>query len=157
MDIYLLRPSLTENVSPAVADTQAFLSLGGRQLVRAIGNKLRLTCEPSIDRVITTATPAAVQTAELFADRLDYVGIIEVFPSLAAGIPPQIAASLVLTHGSSVVIVADEPALSTLGAFFAGRPTFPLLQHAQVSVISDRKPTWYMRADTLCRSPLLVA
>jgi phosphohistidine phosphatase SixA len=155
--IYLLRSSLCVDDSPAVPEAHRFLSLEGRQLVRAIGNKIRLTEEPSFDAFLTSPVPAAVQTAELFADRVDYVGTIDVLPSLAATVPPQFAAPIVLARGATVAVVADEPFLSSLGAFLIGRTTFPPPLHAQVSVIEDRKPAWCLRPGELTRSLLLVA
>ncbi|AKU98872.1 hypothetical protein AKJ09_05536 [Labilithrix luteola] len=161
MEIFLLRTSLTaddsRSASSATNESHRYLSLEGRQLVRAIGNKLRLSDEPNFDRIMTAPNPAAVQTSELFADRVDYVGAIEVLPSLATGVPPQVAAPLVLSRGNTVLVVADEPVLSTLGAFLIGRTTFPPLVHAQVSVIRDRQPAWFLRPGEIGRAPLLVA
>jgi len=148
VDIFLLRSSLAEGGS---------LSLDGRRLVRALGNKLRLTEEPSFDRMITSPVPAAVQTAELFADRVDYTGVVEVLPSLSGNAPPQVVAPILLAHGTSIVVVGDEPELSALGAFLIGRPTFPQLVHSQVSVIHDRQPAWRLRPGDPERLSLLVA
>ncbi len=157
VEVFLLRSSIVADDPPSVADHHRFLSLEGRQRVRAIGNKLRLTEEPSFDRIVTSPMPAATQTAELFADRVDYVGVIEVIPSLSNEVPPQVVAPLLLDRGTCIVVVADEPFLSSLGAFLIGRPTFPPLLHAQVSVIRDRKPAWCLRPGELGRSLLLVA
>lgn len=116
-----------------------------------------MTEEPNYDRILVSPLAAAVQTAELFADRVDYVGAIEVLPGLAGNVPPQVIAPLLLERGASIVVVADEPELSALGAFLVGRPTFPPLLHAQVSVIRDRKPAWCLRPGDMARSLLLVA
>jgi phosphohistidine phosphatase SixA len=148
VDIFLLRSSIAEGGA---------LSLEGRQIVRALGNKLRLSDEPSFDRMLTSPVPAAVQTAELFADRLDYVGVIELLPSLSGNAPPQVIAPLLLARGTSIVVVGDEPELSALGAFLIGRPTFPPLVHAQVSLIRERKPEWFLRPGEMERRVLLVA
>jgi phosphohistidine phosphatase len=157
VQIYLLRSSLGMDDAATLAEAHRHLSLAGRQLVRAIGNKIRLDEAPTFDRIVTSPLPAAVQTAELFADRVDYVGVVEVLPSLATNVPPHVVAPLVLALGTTVAVVADEPALSVLGAFLVGRPTFPPLLHAQVSVIEDRKPAWCLRPGELTRSLLLVA
>ena len=156
MEIYLLRSSLTAD-DGAVPEAQRWLSLEGRQIVRAIGNKIRLTEEPSFDRFLVSPTPAAVQTAELFADRTDYVGVIETLPLLAASSPPSVVTPLVLSRAGVVVVVADEPMLATLGAFLVGRPTFPPAMHGQVSVVKDRQPAWCLRPGELGRQLLLVA
>jgi phosphohistidine phosphatase SixA len=149
VDLALLRASLS------TAD--GHLSLEGRQIVRALGNRIRLNEEPSFDRFVTSPAPAAVQTAELFADRVDYVGVIEVLPSLSGAVPPEVVAKLVLARGESIVVVGDEPLLSALGAFLVGRPTFPPLVPSQVSIIKDRAPAWCFRPGEVGRSQLLVA
>ncbi|MBX3210124.1 MAG: hypothetical protein KF764_34150 [Labilithrix sp.] len=157
MEIYLLRSSLVAGDAPSVPEAQRGLSLEGRQIVRAIGNKIRLTEEPSFDRFVTSPLPAAVQTAELFADRTDYVGVVETLPLLAADTPASVIAPLLLARGERMVVVADEPILASLGAFLVGRPTFPPALHAQVSVIQDRTPAWCLRPGELGRQLLLVA
>jgi phosphohistidine phosphatase SixA len=160
LDILLLRSSMVLHSlvedSPAVA-AHRFLSAEGRQIVRAMGNRIRLNEETSFDRFVTSPFPDAVQTAELFADRVDYVGLIEVLPALAGDVPPQVTAKMLLARGSSIVVVGDEPSLSALGAFLVGRPTFPPLVHGQVSVIKDRQPAWCLRPGDPVKSLLLVA
>jgi phosphohistidine phosphatase SixA len=160
VEIYLLRASLTAQLGQDAAtapEAHRYLSLEGRQLVRALGNKIRLTEEPSFTRVVASPLPAALQTAELFADRVDYVGIIEAMPALASGVPPQVLAPLLLASEGAVLVVGDEPALSALGAFLIGRATFPPLAHAQVSVIRDRQPAWCLRPGDLGKQLLLVS
>ena len=162
VDILLLRSSIvvrdpSAEASPEIPEAHRFLSAEGRQIVRALGNRLRLNEEPSFDRFVTSPFAAAVQSAELFADRVDYVGVIEVLPALAGNVPPQVIAPLLLARGSSIVVVGDEPSLSALGAFLVGRPTFPPLVHGQVSLIRDRQPAWCMRPGDPVKSLLLVA
>lgn len=156
MEIWLLRSSLPLD-DASVPEAQRGLSLDGRQIVRAIGNKIRLTEEPSFDRFVTSPAPAAVQSAELFADRTDYVGVIETLPLLAANTPASVIAPLLLARGNTVVVVADEPMLASIGAFLVGRPTFPPGVHGQVSVIKDRRPAWCLRPGELGRQLLLIA
>lgn len=160
MEIYLLRTSITASSADMadIPERDRFLSAEGRQIVRAIGNKIRLTEEPSFDRVVTSPLAAAVQTAELFADRTDYVGVVEALPLLAAAAtPPAVIAPLLLHRGERILVVTDEPVLATLGAFLVGRPTFPPSVSAQVSVIKDRRPEWCLRPGELGRQLLLVA
>jgi phosphohistidine phosphatase SixA len=154
--VYLLRSSLLADDSPDVPEAQRYLSFEGRQIVRAIGNKIRLTEAPAFDRFVTSSVPAAVQTAELFADRTDYVGAIEVLPVLATKTPASVIVASLLSRGESIVVVADEPLLATIGAFLVGRPTFPPGVHAQISVIEDRRPAWCLRPGEM-RQLLLIA
>jgi len=153
VDIFLVRTSLATSSD----DVSSGLSAEGRQIIRAIGNKLRLTEEPSFDRFVVSPSPAAVQTAELFADRVDYIGVVEVLPALAGAVPPQVIAPMLLARGSTIAVIGDEPSLSALGAFLVGRPTFPPLMHAQISVIRDRTPLWCLRPGDLAKQLLLVA
>jgi phosphohistidine phosphatase SixA len=150
--IHLLRASFSEGDT----DAHRFLTQEGRRLVRALGTKL-LDYQPSFDRIVVSPSPAAVQTAELFAERVDFMSVIEVLPSLSPGAPPQVAGALLLTRGESIVVVADEPGLSNLGAFLVGRTSFPPGVPAQLSVIRDRRPEWYQRPDDIGRGTLLVA
>lgn len=156
MDVYLLRSSLPHEDGP-----NGYLTAEGRRLVRAIGTKLKNTGFPEdVGRLLVAPTPAAIQTAELFAERVDYIGVIEVVAALAGGVPAQVAGGLVVGSGADarpVIVVADEPAISAVGAWLVSRPTFPPLRPAQVSAIVNRAPAWYQRADTGERLPLLVA
>ncbi len=160
MEIYLLRSSIADvNASDGMLpEAHRYLSAEGRQIVRQIGSKIRLTEEPSFDAVLTSPLATAVQTAELFADRTDYVGVVEALPLLAAAeTPPSVIAPILLTRGRTILVVADEPVLASLGAFLVGRPTFPPSKPAQVSVIQDRQPAWCLRPGELARQLLLVA
>lgn len=151
MDVFLLRTSLVDAGA-------SYLSAEGRRIVRALGNKLKLSDEPSFDRFVVSTEPAAVQTAELFADRTDYVGVVEALPLLAdSNTPGQVVVSQLLERGSSIVVVADEPILATIGAFLVGRPTFPPAIHGQISLVRDRKPEWFLRPGEIGRQVLLVA
>lgn len=150
MIVLLVRTSLRDRA-------RTHLSLEGRQAIRAMGAKLVREGAPTVDRLLVKNDAAAIQTAELLADRLDFVGVVEVIATLDATVPASVAAQAVLERGESVVIVADEPELSALGAFLVGRPTFPQLDAAQVSAIENRQATWYSRPNTPARLPLNVA
>ncbi|MBX3231942.1 MAG: histidine phosphatase family protein [Labilithrix sp.] len=150
MDVYLLRTSLVD-------EGAAFLSAEGRRMIRALGHKLKMTEEPSFDRFVVSPEPAAVQTAELFADRTDYVGVVETLPLLVGSTPAEVIVPLLSARGSSIVVVADEPILGTIGAFLVGRPTFPPAVPGQVSFVRDRTPEWLLRPGEIGRQVLLVA
>ena len=47
--------------------------------------------------------------------------------------------------------------MSALGAFLCGRPSFPPFRKAQVSLVEDGKPMWFINPDTLERDRLLLA
>lgn len=156
MNVYLLRTSVAHDAHLAPPEAQRYLSADGRQLVRRVGTKLNGSL-PDVDRVVTASGPASVQTAELFAERIDFIGVVEILSSLTAGVPASIAGKALLERGENVVVVADEPVLSSLGAFLVSRATFPPPMHAQLSAIEGGRAAWYLRPDTLDRLPLLVA
>lgn len=155
MLVYLVRVSLVV-ANTEVPEGQRHLSYDGRQKIRSVGNTIRLNEEPSFDRFVTSPSPAAVQTAELFAERTDYVGEIEVWPLLATPSPASVIVPQLLARGSTLAVIADEPHLADIGAFLVGRPTFPPAIHAQVSVVQDRTPMWSLRPGEMKRQ-LLVA
>jgi phosphohistidine phosphatase SixA len=158
MDIYLLRPG------SAIIEG-AHLSAAGRQWTRAIGHKACAAFRPAFSHVVASQLPACVQSAELFAERAEYLGIVEIWPELGFGVPAQIAASKIAalpqTHKTSgdiaLLVVTDEPALSALGAALIGRQTFPQSNPAQLSLIQRGAPIWFFRADAEAQAPLLVA
>lgn len=144
-------------VRTSLATDAGFLSLEGRQRIRALGQRFKLNEDPTFEHVLTSTRPAAVQTAELFADRIDFLGVVEAVPALDGAVPAEVLAASVLTRAAGVVVVGDEPQLSSLGAFLVGRPTFPPLVPGQVSVIVDRQPAYAYRPGETGRSLLLVA
>jgi phosphohistidine phosphatase SixA len=159
VDIYLMRTSATEG-------NGAHLSPLGRQLARAIGHKIRTGFAPRFSHFVSSAAPCCVQSAELFAERTDYLGIIEIWPELGGGVPEPLLAKRILALGhlgtvtaahNAIVLVGDEPWLSALGAVLVGRPTFPQLMHAQISMVSGGQPAWFFRPDAAAQAPLLVA
>lgn len=147
MNVYLLRCGLGD----------AHLTLEGRRVIRSAATTFQKLESVSFDRVLTSPLGPCVQTAELFAERVDYLGVVEVTASLAAGAPPELAARQVLSAGESVLVVADEPALAALGAFLVGRPTFPPHLHGQLSAIANRQPAFCLRPGETERALLLLA
>ena len=107
METWLLRTSTCDD-DASKSERARFLTLEGRRIVRALGNKIKMTEEPIFDRVLASPDAASVQTAELFADRVDYVGVVEVMPELETGVPPQVAAPLLLARGERVLVVTAE-------------------------------------------------
>ncbi len=151
MRTLLLRPG-----SCADTATARYLSLAGRSVVRGVLRRVGLEApalEPSA--ILSAAAPDCVQTAELAAFALDYLGEVRVMPALVAPTPPQALLGLLLAQGPSIVIVADEPFLSALGAALAGRPSFPLHTPGQASLLEDRRPVGYWRDGASMQTLLL--
>jgi phosphohistidine phosphatase SixA len=164
MEFYLLRAG---RCGDETAGAGAGLSLIARQQTRAIGRKVMAAFEPSFAHVVSSAEPACVQSAELFADRIEYLGVIDVWRELGAGLPAAVLAKRLMTLASAaatagmlsqnILVIGDEPWLSALGAALVSRPTFPQLMHAQVSCIENGMPRWFFRVESETYAPLLVA
>lgn len=155
VQVYLIRHGHAVDAGPDLEDEARYLSKKGRKTVREVGRVLR-DAKVEFDAILTSPLVRAVQTAELLAMRLDFGGIVEAMPSLGPGVPPRVAAAELSSRGVSVAVVGHEPGLSFLGAYLAQRPSFPALRKAQVSLVEDGQPRWFLDPDTLERGRLLL-
>src|SRR5262249_10220956 len=124
MRIYLVRHGDAVPQEEAGSDRDRWLSPRGREAARILARLLR---EQSVapDAVLCSPLPRAVQTAELLAAGLDYLGAIASRRFLEPGAQPQVAAEAIVRSGSAVLVVGHEPSISALGAHLLGRPAFP--------------------------------
>jgi phosphohistidine phosphatase len=155
VQVFIIRHGHAVDDSPRLDDSQRYLSKKGRKTVREVGRALR-EAGVQFDVVLTSPLVRAVQTAELLAESLDFLDLVEVLPALVPGVPPRVAAAELGGRGVRVAVVGHEPGLSSLGAYLCGRPSFPPLRKAQVSVVEDGKPLWFLNPDTLERDRLLI-
>ena len=146
MKVYLVRHAEAVAGDEAGSDHDRWLSARGREQARVLARLLR---EQGVapDAVLASPLPRAVQTAELVADGVGYVGVIEVLPALAPGAHPRVAADELTSRGDAVVVVGHEPTISALGAFLLGRPSFPPFRTAQACAVEGGAPTFTARAD----------
>ena len=146
MRIYLIRHGDAVPEEDAGSDRDRWLSPRGREAARILGRLLR---EQNVapDAIVSSPLPRAVQTAELIAHTIDYIGPIASWRSLEPSAMPRMAASAIAATGISVLVVGHEPSISNLGAFILGRPAFPPFRTAQCCAIEDGKPTWMARSD----------
>ena len=146
MRIYLVRHGDAVPEEEAGSDRDRWLSPHGRQAARVLGRLLR---EHAVapDRILSSPLPRAVQTAELLAQGLDYLGTVTALRCLEPAAQPRVASGAILAAGASVLVVSHEPAISTLGAFLLGVPAFPQFRTAQCCAIENGKPTFTARAD----------
>jgi len=147
MRIYLVRHGDAVPEEDAGSDRDRWLSAKGREHTRVLGRLLRQQrVEPDV--ILSSPLPRAVQTAELLAQALDYIGIVTSLRCLEPSAQPRVAANHVLAaEGAAVIVVSHEPAISSLGAFLLGRPAFPQFRTAQCFAIEDGKPTFTARSD----------
>src|SRR5438128_2135765 len=146
MRIYLIRHGEAVSEDDAGSDRDRWLAPRGREHARVLGRLLR---EQNVapDAVLASPLPRAVQTAELVATGIDYLGHVATLRCLVPDAQPQVAAREILAAGGSVIVVGHEPSISALGAHLLGRPSFPPFRTAQCCAIEDGKPTFVARAD----------
>ncbi len=146
MKIYLVRHGEAVSEDDAGSDRDRWLNANGRESVRVLGRLLRESnVEP--DAIVCSPLPRATQTAELLAQSLDYLGVIQSLRSLEPAAQPRVAASEIQQAGRAVIVIGHEPSISMLGAHILGRPSFPPFRTAQCCFLENNKPTLMARAD----------
>jgi phosphohistidine phosphatase len=146
MRIYLIRHGDAVPEEVAGSDRDRWLSPRGREAARILARLLRGQ-RIEIDAVLSSPLPRAVQTAELVAAGLDYLGDVVSRRCFEPGAHPRVAADVILASGGSVLVVGHEPSISALGAYLYGRPSFPPFRTAQCCAIEDGRPSFIARSD----------
>jgi phosphohistidine phosphatase len=146
MRVILVRHAEAVPEEDAGSDRDRWLSSRGREMARILARLLR---EQSIDpdAIVSSPLPRAVQTAELIAAGLDYLGPIETWRTLEPSAQPRVAGGHLGARGGVVIAVGHEPSISALGAFISGRPAFPGFRTAQACVLDGTTPVFTARAD----------
>src|SRR5262245_55747548 len=148
MKVYLIRHADAVEEDARLGDEARYLSSLGRQTARAVGRKLR---EQSVEFDVVLSSPLvrAVQTAELIAEATDYVGVVEAAPYLAPGVHPRVTIDDLSRRAGALALVGHEPMMSALAALLVQRPGFPPFRKAQVALIEDGRPGWWLHPETL--------
>lgn len=148
MRVFLVRHAQAIEAGPRRSDEARFLTPDGRATARKVGARL---AEEGMrfDAVLTSPLVRAVQTAELMAQSIGFVGVVESFFALAPGAPPRLVAEELASHGEAVAVFGHEPTISALGAFLTGQPSFPPFRPGQVVLLERGIPQWAIRPDTL--------
>jgi phosphohistidine phosphatase len=153
--VYLVRHSEAVPEDVALRDDDRWLTARGREMARGLARLLREEkVEP--DAILSSPLPRAMQTAELLANGLDYLGLVEALPALRPGTHPRVAAEALATRGQAVIVVGHEPTISSLVAYLLGRPAFPPMRTAQACAIEHGTPTFTSRADVMQTQALFV-
>lgn len=155
MNIYLVRHGDAVPEEDAGSDRDRWLSPKGREAARILGKLLREQgVEP--DAILCSPLPRAVQTAELIAQVIDYLGVISSRRCFEPAAQPRVGVTEVMAAGGSVIVVGHEPSISALGAQLVGLPAFPQFRTAQCCALDNGKPTWTARSDLDKVLPLFV-
>jgi len=144
--IYLVRHGDAVPEELAGSDRDRWLSPRGRESARILARLLREQ-SVTLDAILTSPLPRAVQTAELIAAGVDFLGPIASRRCFEPAAQPQVGAEELYGAGAAVLVVSHEPAISALGAFLMGRPSFPQFRTGQCCAIEDGKPTFSARPD----------
>lgn len=144
MKIYLARHARAVDTGPGLTDSDRFLSPDGRQTARYVGAKLR---EEGVELAALWASPLvrAMQTAELLANALDYLGVIETNRGLIPGCEPQVIARDLMERNVDTLVVGHEPSISALAAFLTGQPSFQPFRPGQIVMIEGRRAMWRLK------------
>jgi phosphohistidine phosphatase len=155
MRVILVRHAEAVPEEDAGSDRDRWLSARGREMARGLAKLLREQ-EVAADAMVSSPLPRAVQTAELLAAGLDYLGPIESWRSLEPGAHPRVAGTEIGGRGGTIIVVGHEPSISMLGAYLAGRPAFPSFRTAQACALDGTRPVFTARADVMAVSALFL-
>lgn len=144
MKLYLIRHADAVSAGPGLPDSSRYLSADGRQVARRVGRILREE-GVSFDLVLTSPLVRAVQTAELMAEAVDYLGEIRAHGGLVPGCEPQVIAADAARRGGDLALFGHEPSISALAAYLTGQPSFQPFRKGQVILIEDRRPVWRIK------------
>jgi bisphosphoglycerate-dependent phosphoglycerate mutase len=98
--IYLVRHGDAVSEEDAGSDRDRWLSPRGREAARVLGRLLREQ-QIAIDAILCSPLPRAVQTAELLAASLDYLGPIASRRCFEPSAHPRIASQELMTAGGA--------------------------------------------------------
>jgi len=154
--VFLIRHARAVDEGPGLTDDHRYLSAAGRRTAREVGARLARE-GVSFDAVLASPLVRAVQTAELVAERVSYLGEIEALPRLAPGYPVRLVAEELAARGVNVAVFGHAPGISDLGAFLCSRPSFPGLRPGMCAVVEDGQARWWLDPDSLQIDRLLLA
>lgn len=146
MLIYLMRHAEAVPEDQGLSDRDRYLTRRGREAARIAARLLKAE-GVELDAIVTSPLPRAVQTAELVADGLDYIDVVEALAALAPGAHPRVALGELPSRGNSILVVGHEPGISMLGALLIAQPSFATFNTAQIYALDSGKPTFTVRPE----------
>jgi phosphohistidine phosphatase len=141
MEIHLMRHGLAiDREHPSCPpDPERFLTDTGLERTRSMARGLvRLRIEPEL--IVTSPWVRAVQTTEIVAEELDFIGERRTSDALLPDTPPaDFLSELTALHPRRVLVVGHAPQLDRLLAALLGLTT-PITQLKKAGVASLRRP-----------------
>ena len=150
MRFYLLRHADAVPEDQDLPDIFRYLSVSGRAMARAIGQKLS-ELGVNVERIYSSPLVRAVQTAELVATAGT---LVIALPPLSPRGSVEHAADVISQCGVDVIVVGHEPNLSSLGAVLVGADRVAMLQTAEVVLIEERRVRWRLPAGAVSPQPV---
>lgn len=145
----LVRHSRAIQEEPGITDAERYLTSDGRALARRVAERLR---EHGVqpDLMVSSPLARAIQTADLLAEGMGYLGAIEIVPALTPGVPLRVVTAALSGLRSKVLVaVGHEPQISSLAAEHSGRRAANGMQPAEVRAVDGGKEHWVLSPTTL--------
>jgi phosphohistidine phosphatase len=114
---------LIRHAAAIIRDENRYLTTEGRVLFRKTAHTmLKNGCDPSL--ILTSSLIRAVQTADILAESLSYVGPLMVMDELNAGLDMPALRNILHDFKplQELVVVGQEPDMSSLTAFLLSLP-----------------------------------
>jgi phosphohistidine phosphatase len=146
--VFLIRHAQAVDEDIDLSDSHRYLSARGRDVARAVGERLR---EHGVRFEIALTSPLvrAVQTAEIVCNAVGYAEPIVALPSLAPGMSVRRAAEELPALGSELACFGHEPSISAMAALLTSVSAFNAFRPGQVTAIENGRAIWTLASDTL--------
>lgn len=117
MGILLVRHAEAVQEQAGIDDLERWLSARGRAQAREVAHAVRAK-GLTLSRFVASPRVRAVQTAELFAQELGFLGVVESMPALSYTVPPEHAARELKRLGAvqQVAAFGHMPTISEIAA-----------------------------------------
>lgn len=141
--MFLIRHAPAAAETLQLADPARPLTREGRVQAKQLGEKLRWY-DTALTHVFASPLVRAVQTAELVVAGIEDAPHVDILPPLAPdGSAREVLAALkALPASASVMLVAHEPGLSSIGGLLVGDASFGALDKTEAARIVDGHLRW---------------
>jgi phosphohistidine phosphatase len=153
MRILLVRHSDAVSGGGELDDAARWLSLGGRQKARRVGEALA-DMGLSITTFVSSPRVRAVQTAEIIAEAMGFTGVVESLPSLSFSVPASRAAHDLAGLSGNVAAFGHMPTIAEIAGRLCRRGAPASFAPSEAILIEDQHALWALDPDTLTQRRL---